>query len=71
MTNLEYYGIDNLDFEDYQFCNRPEFYGLSKIYYVTRHSKENILLHSTGIVSDYRKAKVLWLLSEYKKTNWN
>ena len=69
MTNLEYYGFEHLEFKDY-FVYGSDTEGLAEIWYVTRHSKDDILLYSTlGIVDDVREAKIKWLLEEYNTDN--
>ena len=64
MTNIEYYGLDNLKFETYSFGPR---FVVEKIYYKAKHSKNDFVLRSDVVFNDdiaIRDFKVKWLLDE-------
>lgn len=64
MTNIEYYGLKNIRFEE-KFI--PQGYGVIDIYYIPKHAKTPIKLEEI-FCNDYKRTfeKSMWLLSEPK-----
>ena len=74
MTNIEYYGLNNLIFDypiikEYDRGEDAVYY--TSIYYKCKHADKKILLDSlqSECEDDIREDKARWLLNEHKPSN--
>ena len=70
MTNLEYYGLENIEFREEPAISNNIILNIA---YNAKHSKEPITLKRKIVVNRFesiRDAKVKWLLEEHKFHSW-